>query len=92
MPAFHDMLVLQEAAELKRRTSPESAARLLGQHGLEEEALTVLLEGSGKPQLSPLDSGGGGGSNKDSVGGTAPATAEAAAATGSTPMLATTWD
>ena len=77
---------------MKRRTSPESAARLLGQHGLEEEALTVLLEGSGKPQPSPLDNGGSGGSNKDSVGGTAPATAEAAAATGSTPMLATTWD
>ena len=52
----------------------------------------MLLEGSGKPQPSPLDNGGSGGSNKDSVGGTAPATAEAAAATGSTPMLATTWD
>ena len=75
---------------MKRRTSPESAARLLAQHGLEEEALTVLLEGSGKPQPPPQD--GGGSSNKDSAGSSAPASAEGPAATGSTPMLATTWD
>lgn len=78
---------LQEAAELKRRTSPESAARLLAQHGLEEEALMVLLEGSGAPQ-PPQDGSGG---SKGSAA-TAPATPAEAPPPGSTPMLATTWD
>ena len=47
---------MKDAAGLKRRTDPVAAARLLSQHGFEEDALVTLIQGS--QQMPSLTSSG----------------------------------